>query len=120
MTGALERVLELVAQGRLTAEEAGPLLDALEVERAGAASTSEPAGNVDRGPATSVRVEITDKGRSVVNLRVPLSLGRAALERLPGLSPFASERLAEAIRSGIKGSIVEVDDDGDRVRVVIE
>jgi hypothetical protein len=56
-----------------------------------------------------------------VNLRVPLALGQAALRRVPGLSESASDRIREAIESGLTGPIVAVDEpSGDGVRVVIE
>ncbi len=123
---ALEAVLRLVADGRLSAEEAGPILDALEARgpsREAAdpdparGSAAFPAG----GPGRALRVEVTEAGRKVVNLRVPLALGRAALERIPGLSDATSERVREAIENGLTGPIVAVDDhDGDGVRILIE
>jgi hypothetical protein len=125
MSGAFEQILELVAEGRLTADEAAPLLDALEgpsdrgPETSGGRPGARPTG--DDGGATAVRIEVSEAGRRVMNLRVPLGLGRAALDRIPGLSEATSERIREAITAGIKGSILDVDDgDGDRVRVVIE
>jgi hypothetical protein len=119
---AFERVLRLVSEGRLTAEEAGPILDALQAEGprptgSGAPETG-PAG--DGGPARALRVEVREAGRTVINLRVPLSLGRAAIDRVPGISDVTSERIREAIAAGIKGPIVEVEDDGDGVRISIE
>ena len=117
---ALDRVLRLVAEGRLTAEEAGPILDALDDRSARLAR--RPA----RGPARTtarrrvLRIEVSDAGRKVINLRVPLALGRAAISQIPGISEATSDRIREAIAAGIKGSIVEVDDDGDGVRISIE
>jgi hypothetical protein len=125
---ALERVLRLVAEGRLTADEAGPILDALE-ERGGpggAAETRTPSGDdqpdptTNRDPAKTLRVEVTDGGRAVVNLRIPLSLGRAALSQVPGISDATSDRIREAITAGIKGPIVDVDDGDDGVRISLE
>ena len=126
---ALERVLRLVAEGRLTADEAGPILDALE-ERGGsgggAAETRTPSGDdqpdptMNRDPAKTLRVEVTDGGRAVVNLRIPLSLGRAALSQVPGISDATSDRIREAITAGIKGPIVDVDDGDDGVRISLE
>ena len=126
---ALERVLRLVAEGRLTADEAGPILDALE-ERGGsgggAAETRTPSGDdqpdptTNSDPARTLRVEVTDGGRAVVNLRIPLSLGRAALSQVPGISDATSDRIREAIRAGIKGPIVDVDDGDDGVRISLE
>jgi len=128
---ALESVLRLVAEGRLSAEEAGPILDALE-----ARMNASPTGDRDRdrdqsgdgegdterrGPGRAIRLEVTEKGRKVVNLRIPLSLGRAALDRVPGLSEATTDRIREAIEAGITGPIVHVDEgSGDGVRIVIE
>jgi hypothetical protein len=68
-----------------------------------------------------VRIEVSDGGRKVINLRVPLALGRSAINGVPGLSEATSERIKEAIQAGIKGPILDVDDeDGSGVRVVIE
>lgn len=117
------RVLRLVSDGHLTAEEAGPILDALasRPEQLGASPDPEAQPReLGGGPAQALRIEISEAGRTVVNLRVPLSLGRAALNRVPGISDMTSERIREAIAAGIKGSIVEVDDDDGRVRISIE
>ena len=70
--------------------------------------------------ASNLRVQVFDSGRAVVNLRIPLALGRAALGRVPGLSDETSERIREAIDAGLSGPILDVDDDGDGVRISIE
>jgi hypothetical protein len=122
---ALEFVLQLVAEGRLTAEEAAPLLDALEGKDRDTRSQAAgplPGENASvEAPASAVRIEVSDGGRKVINLRVPLALGRSAINGVPGLSEATSERIKEAIQAGIKGPILDVDDeDGSGVRVVIE
>ena len=111
---ALERVLRLVAEGRLTADEAGPILDALEA-RADLAdarprddATRDQAGDRRHAdgphrpvaPSARIRIEVSEQGRKVVNLRVPLALGRAALDRIPGLSEATTDRIREAHRLG--------------------
>lgn len=119
----LEHVLRLVAEGRLTAAEAGPILDALEgsARRVGPPGRGAPEGDRDvETPAQALRVEVTEAGRSVINLRIPLSLGRAAITQVPGISEATSDRIREAIDAGIKGSIVEIDDAGDGVRISLE
>ena len=123
---ALEAVLRLVAQGRLTADEAGPILDALQARtdpqpsddpRSAGAAAASPSG----GPGRAIRVEVTEDGRKVVNLRVPLALGKAALDRIPGLSASMGERILEAIDSGMRGPVLVVDDEpGNTVRIVVE
>ena len=94
---ALEAVLRLVADGRLSADEAGPILDALQA-RADRSSDdprpAEPAAtSPGGGPGRAIRVEVTEGGRKIVNLRVPLALGKAAIDRIPGLSASMGERI---------------------------
>lgn len=125
---AVQRVLRLVGDGHLTPEEAGPILDAL--ANRPTKPTLPPAPETppapDDSPARALRIEVREAGRTVVNLRVPLSLGRAAINRVPGISELTSERIREAIAAGIKGPILQVDDQGsdsasgDGVRISIE
>ena len=129
MTDPLERVLELVANGRLTADEAAPILEALEARGATqqgfasddrGASTGASAG-ADPGSARFARVEVKEHGRRVVDLRVPISLGRFALSRIPGLSREQITEVEQAVVSGARGPIFDVEDaDGDGVRIVLE
>ncbi|MFL5640761.1 MAG: hypothetical protein ACJ77V_12115 [Chloroflexota bacterium] len=125
---ALEGVLRLLAEGRLTADEAGPIIDALgggDPSSSGDEGTSEtsPARadtRPDDRPGRTLRVQVTEKGRTVINLRIPLSLGRAAITQVPGISEATSDRIRHAIEAGVKGSILEVDEAGDGVRILIE
>lgn len=128
---ALEGVLRLLAEGRLTAEEAGPIIDALDDRSSGARGTSassaeappadrETGGQGGDSRGRILRVQVTEHGRTVINLRIPLSLGRAAISQVPGISEATSDRIREAIEAGVKGSILEVDDAGDGVRISIE
>ena len=128
MTDPLERVLELVASGRRTAEEAAPILDALEAKGApgNARDTSNAGPEADVAGSTTTtaryaRVEVRESGRRVVDLRVPLSLGRFALSRVPGLSRQQITEVEEAVSAGARGPIFDVEDaDGDGVRIVLE
>jgi len=127
---ALDRVLRLVADGRLTADEAAPILDALESRTpsagddpaadVGSTPSDDPTTSPTAGSARAIRIEVSDRGRKVVNLRVPLALGRGALARIPGLSEATAERIRDALEAGIRGPILAVDDEGDGVRIVLE
>lgn len=131
MPDPLERVLQLVAEGRLTAAEAASILDALGTPAAGTAADLDPptggessdsgdAAPESRGGAKSIRVEITEKGRKIINLRVPVSLGRMALDRVPGLSGNNADLIRQALADGRSGPILVIDDEGDGVRIVLE
>jgi hypothetical protein len=123
MADSIEEVLRLVAEGRLTAEEAAPVLDALQAGQdggggpaEGAAADSPPAG----GPPRALRLEVTEGGRQIINLRVPLSLGRMAIDRVPGLSADNVDRIREALDQGMTGPILVVDEGEDAVRIILE
>jgi hypothetical protein len=120
----LEQVLRLVAEGRLTADEAAPILAALD-DRPRTAPVNGPprraSGPDDAGGATSLRIEVRDGGRSVVNLRLPIAVGRFALDRVPGLSGDEVARVREALSHGLRGPVLEVNEaDGDGVRIVLD
>ena len=123
---ALDRVLRLVAEGRLTAEEAGPILDALGQTGRTAPEPPDPPRPPDPpaapgGRVSAVRIEVSDGGRRTVNLRIPVALGRMALDHLPGLSSQHTDLIRTALAEGRTGPILVVDDgDGDGVRIVLE
>ncbi len=123
MTDALEAVLRLVADGRLTADEAAPLIAALQDRGSGQPKASATKGESSgSGPARHVRVEVKERGRNVVNVRVPVALGQAAIGYVPGISASDAERIREALALGLTGQILEVmEDEGDNsVRIVLE
>lgn len=150
MTEAFERVLQLVAEGKLTADEAAPILEALDRKPKGNAGGPPPGAPgptfppgfpfapepppargfaADLGSAPGepgqkprfARVEVRERGRRVVDLRIPISLGKFALSRVPGLSSQQISEVEEAVASGGHGPILDVQDpDGDGVRIILE
>lgn len=136
MSEAFEQVLQLVAQGKLSAEEAAPILEALERKPKGPPGAPMPpepptppefgadlgqSANPSGTPPRFARVEVRERGRRVVDLRIPISLGRFALSRVPGLSSQQIAEVEDAVTSGAHGPILDVQDpDGDGVRIVLE
>ncbi len=124
MTDALEQVLRLVAEGRLTAEEAGPILAALDQESVAEPATepiARAASDDGTPPGRSVRLEVTEGGQVRVRVRVPASLGELGLGEIPGLTRQAMDRIRAAIADGTRGPVFEaLGDDGDGVRIVVE
>ena len=112
MTDELATILRLVEEGRLTPEEAAPLVAALS-ERPGALPAT--------GTPRQLRVRVSENGRQVVNLRVPLSVADAALRMVPGLRGDQADRVRAALRVGLIGPVVNVDDpNGDSVLISLE
>jgi hypothetical protein len=130
MPDTLERVLELVADGHISAAQAAPILDALAAadlagddvsdRAAESEAAAGPARAGGRERASSIRIEVTEGGRKILNLRVPAALGRMALDRIPGLSGTNADLVREALADGRSGTLLHIDDDGDGVRIVLE
>jgi|SRR5271157_357811 len=137
MSGELEALLKLVSEGKLTAEEAAPIVAALEAR--GAAGDANPTGGRNGGADTAgrdrerrggsaqdalagrrIRIFVAEDGRPVINLQIPLAAAGFAIDQVPGLSPDHRSRIVEAIQTGMTGPILEVSDHGDEVRIVIE
>ncbi|MFC5184168.1 SHOCT-like domain-containing protein [Actinomadura harenae] len=105
------QILSLLAENKITAEEAERLIDALEPERpeapAGAAPRSAPR-------AKYLRVLVSaegegDDGPSRINVRVPLRLLRAGVRLVTLVPPQALGRANEELRrSGVPIDLTEL------------
>lgn len=97
-------ILEMLAQGKITADEAERLIAAL--EKSGPAASPSPAGQPGRTGAPKylrVLVDTDDpaSGPTEVNVRVPISLLRAGVRLGSIIPPQARDRLnAELARNG--------------------
>jgi hypothetical protein len=118
------KILSLVAEGKLSAQEADEILAALNSRQAesadGAPGSAEAAPSQPR-KSTHLRIEVTDGGKHVVNLRVPLNIAGWASNFLPGLSEQDSDRIRGAVAQGARGTILDItDNDGSRVLITSE
>ena len=121
------KILNLVSQGVLTPEEADEILTALSSSKA-EESAPEPQPTPQSGQATQsaqqaprhLRIQVTERGRPVVNLRVPMNVAGWASNYIPGLSDQDADRIRGAIASGMRGSIIDIGDDEDRVLITSE
>jgi len=123
MSEELETILRLVAEGKLTPEEAAPIVAALSERHAPPPITAiQPV--VSRSPgdgARQLRIRVEEQGRTVVNLRVPLSVAETALNMVPGLAGEQAARVRAALEGGAIGPIIDVEDpDGDAVLISLE
>jgi hypothetical protein len=148
MAEELEAVLRLVADGTLTPEQAAPIIDALSraespshgdraqarlggrldrvrrrVERAYERAEHARASAEQHGAlhGRQLRIRVTEHGRQVVNLRIPIGFVDAALGFVPGIGGDQSVRIRQAIAAGTIGPIIDVEDtDGDGVLISVE
>lgn len=113
----LETVLRLVADGSLTADEAAPLIDAV----MGRGAEPPPVRRSEGRRAHQLRIKVTEHGRQVVNLRIPLGFAEMAGRMVPGLSAEHWDRIRDAVSSNVTGPIVDVEDEnGDGVLISVD
>jgi hypothetical protein len=118
------KILKMIQEGKITAEEGAKLLTALNETRAKAARPG--GGPVERRGWLRVRVSDTISGRTKVNVNLPLGLMDAGLrigsQFAPELKGVDVDQLISEIRGGASGKIIDVldEEDGDHVEIFIE
>jgi hypothetical protein len=128
MSDELNTVLRLVAEGKLSPEEAAPIIDALTGTRAPRPSRVEGESR-DAGEARGsrgergrrVRIQVSERGRRVVDVRVPLAFAAMAARMVPGIPDSYASLIKQAVDSETTGTIVDAEDEsGDGVLISLE
>jgi hypothetical protein len=125
MTTSEERkkILKMIEEGQISAEEGAKLLAALSSgARRGGSSAARPGG------ARWLRVRVVDlsSGRSKVNVNIPMSLVNVGIKLAARFAPDVEgldfDEIVEAIHSGAQGKIVDVvdEEDSERVEIFVE
>jgi len=117
------KILKMVEDGQISAEEGAKLLAAL-------SSSSRPKAppGTATGQAKWFRVRVMDltSGRSKVNVNIPMSLVNVGIKMgarfAPDVEGLDFDEIMEAIRDGVQGKIVDMvnEQDGERVEIFIE
>ncbi|MBI4761710.1 MAG: SHOCT-like domain-containing protein [Chloroflexota bacterium] len=125
MASAEERmkILKMIEDGKLSAEEGAKLLAALSAKKP---TPPRPPGMP--GGAKWLRIRVTDMrtGRSKAAVQIPLALVDAGLKIgahfAPEVEGVDMSNVMEALRSGMTGKIIDVTDeeDGEHVEIYIE
>lgn len=124
MTTAEERmrILQMIHEGKITAEEGARLLQALSSGR-----PPSPPPPPARDPRM-LRVRITDlnTGKTKVNVNIPMSLVNVGIKLgarfTPNYADVDYDEIVEAIKTGATGKLVDVEDieSGEHVEVWVE
>jgi hypothetical protein len=117
------RILKMIQEGKITAEEGAKLLSTLRE------SPKPTKGNINLGNQKGwLRVRVTDmaSGKTKVNVNLPLGLVDAGLrigaQYAPDLHSLDMNQVISEIKSGASGKIVDVydEEDGEHVEIFIE
>ena len=118
------KILTMIREGKITAEEGAKLLSAL-------SESQKPS----RSPATRTsgeprwfRVRVTDlvTGKTKVSVNIPFGLMEWGLQIgaqfAPEVGDLDFEQLKEMLQSGVEGKVVDVidEEDGEHVEIFIE
>jgi hypothetical protein len=115
------KILKMIEEGKLSAEEGAKLLSAL-------ASANRPLGGLSATGAKWLRVRVTEvaTGRSKATVQIPISLMEAGMKIgahfAPEIDGVNMDELMNALRSGMTGKIIDVtdDEDGEHVEIFVE
>ena len=127
MTTAEERlkILKMIEDGKISAEEGAKLLAALSEGRRGPGMPVPPR---PPGGPRWLRIRVTDvhSGRSKASVQIPLDLVDAGMKIgahfAPEVEGVDMNNVMQAIRSGMTGKIIDVmdDEDGEHVEIYVE
>jgi hypothetical protein len=116
------KILKMIDEGKISAEEGAKLLAALSESRRPTRSTS--TRNTASG-ARWLRVRVTDtiSGKAKATVNLPLRLVDAGLNIAAQYAPgVAFDELLNAIDTGVEGKIIDVvdEEDGEHIEIYIE
>jgi hypothetical protein len=118
------KILNMIREGKITAEEGAKLLSALGDSHKPARS---PAMRTSGEPRW-FRVRVTDmlSGKTKVSVNIPLGLMEWGMQIgaqfAPEVAELDFEQLKEMLQSGVEGKVVDVidEEDGEHVEIFIE
>jgi hypothetical protein len=118
------KILNMIREGKITAEEGAKLLSTLSAS----AKTTRSATSKTSGDARWFRVRVTDmvNGKTKVSVNIPIGLMEWGMQIGAQFAPEVAEldfgQLKEMLQSGVEGKIVDVldEEDGEHVEIFIE
>ena len=134
MSEERKRVLEMLANGKITSDEAEQLLKKLETSRADSEGPNGTRTSESRGVPRYLRILMGDADGDKVNIRIPLALVRTGIKLSTMVPSKASEKMKEKgidlsplselqdeeLMKALEELSVDVDSDGDTVRIFCE
>ncbi len=124
----LKKILNMVEEGIITADEAESLIRAMDDEGSNTNFSEEDRGRRNR----FIRIRVSEGGESKVNINIPLSLVDIATkvgtkfipyDEIPNgedLKDIDWDEIVAAIKEGTSGKIVDIQDGGDSVEIYVE
>ncbi len=118
------KILKMIEEGKISAEEGAKLLSALSEGRTAGGAAAPRGAHAGR----MLRIRVTDvaSGRSKASVQIPLALVDAGMKIgahfAPEVEGVDMSNVIEALRSGVTGKIIDVvdEEDGEHVEIFVE
>ena len=122
------KILKMIEEGKISADEASKLLAALSDQRRGMPPTPPRPPGMGNSSARWLRIKVTDTrtGRSKASVQIPLALVDAGMKIgahfAPEVEGVDMSNVMEALRMGVTGKIIDVvdEEDGEHVEIYVE
>jgi hypothetical protein len=120
------KILKMIEEGKITAEDGAKLLAALAESRKTPSAAMSLTGTGSEARWFRVRVTDLASGKTKVNVNIPMGLVNVGIKMgarfAPDLDAEQMETLAEALKSGATGKLLDVTDeeDGEHVEIFVE
>ena len=128
MREEVKKILKMIEDGHITAEEGERLFEAMNDHKSDASFYHSQ----DPGSAPQfLKVRIAEEGKNKVNVTIPISLIEVGLKIGAKVGPLFTpeaevlqdvdlEELMQAIREGARGKLVDDQDDDNQVEIFVE
>ena len=136
MSVETKKVLEMLAAGKITSDDAERLLDKLAAAKEPAESSAPetPEGSGTTAPRKYLRILVQDGDAKDVNVRVPLAFVRSGVGLIGVLPPRVAEKLSDKgfnlealaelkgdkLNEALNALCVKIDEGGKHVRIFCE
>ncbi len=120
------RILKMVEDGKISAEDGAKLLAALAESRKPPPPPPPPPGGTPDARWFRVRVTDTRTNRPKINVNIPAGLVNVGIRMgarfAPNLEAEQMQAMIDALKSGARGKILDVTDDeaGEHVEIFVE
>lgn len=115
-----KRILEMVAQGKITPDEAAKLLEAVE-------ASAELPERTAVGTSRFIRIAVDSADSGKVNVNIPVGLVKMVMKLLPKdaqaelkQNNIELDDIIRLVQEGASGKLVEVDSEDAKVQIFVD
>lgn len=127
MNEEIKKILKMIEEGHINADEGQRLIEALGTD---ITETNESSWGSTNKKAKFFKVRVVEEGKNIVNISLPIGLLEVGLRLgtkigkkhgdIEGLENIDFDEIIEAVRGGAQGKLVDVEDGDTKVEVFVE